>query len=232
MIKMNKLFRTAPPLGIKDEWKLNNSIDIGRIATFSDVAKITGITIIGSYDPDQCIKFSDILQPDGIAVDLGLSVEWAKANLGGKVETDYGNYYQWGATDVHANTYPSDNYYKGNTDLPLDYDIAHIKLGDKWRIPTKSELEELSQLSSTWTTINGINGKKFTASNGNSIFLPATGGFYFSDSISGVGSYGNYWSSSMRSSDYAYCLDFSSNSVNFYDEDRSFGFSVRAVLEN
>lgn len=34
---------------------------MSQIATFSDVAKIAGVTIIGSYQDNKCIKYSDIL---------------------------------------------------------------------------------------------------------------------------------------------------------------------------
>ena len=36
-------------------------------------------------------------------VDLGLSVKWAKCNLGASKPTDYGNYYAWGETEPKTN---------------------------------------------------------------------------------------------------------------------------------
>lgn len=32
-----------------------------QIATYSDVALILGVTILGTYDPNKCVKYSDIL---------------------------------------------------------------------------------------------------------------------------------------------------------------------------
>jgi len=36
-------------------------------------------------------------------VDLGLSVKWAKCNLGAETETDYGDYYAWGEVETKSN---------------------------------------------------------------------------------------------------------------------------------
>ena len=44
-----------------------------------------------------------------VAVDLGLSVKWANANLGASSPEDYGGYYQWAGTrdvsDTSINLY-------------------------------------------------------------------------------------------------------------------------------
>ena len=59
--------------------------------------------------------------------------------------------------------------------LPED-DAATTNWGTDWRTPTKKEFEELLyNTTSTLTTQNGVNGMLFTASNGNSLFLPAVG---------------------------------------------------------
>lgn len=41
-------------------------------------------------------------QPEIEMVDLGLSVKWAKCNLGAKTETDYGDYYAWGEVETKS----------------------------------------------------------------------------------------------------------------------------------
>jgi hypothetical protein len=51
-----------------------------------------------------------------------------------------------------------------------------------------------------WTTVNGINGGKFTSTNGNYIFFPASGQIYGAGyNNSGLNPYlgeeGTYWSS-------------------------------------
>ena len=89
----------------------------------------------------------------------------------------------------------------------------------------------------TWTcTTNyngtGVKGRIVTATNGNSIFLPAAG--YRDDTgLSSVGSYGSYWSSSLRtvSPDYAWNVGFNSDDVGRYVGNRYYGRSVRPVSE-
>ena len=116
-------------------------------------------------------------------------------------------YHTGSDTEVGWTKYiPSDKlwYWSGSgspdnkTVLDPEDDVAHVKLGDKWRMPTDSELEELyNNCTSEWTTLNGVKGIKFTSkNNSNSIFLPAAGK-RFRDHLDSVGSYGLYWSSSL-----------------------------------
>ena len=79
-------------------------------------------------------------------------------------------------------------------------DVARVKLGGSWRMPTDAEWTEL-RTKCTWTWTNdfngtGVHGRIVTATNGNSIFLPAAG-YRNGTSISYEGSYGDYWSSSL-----------------------------------
>ena len=102
------------------------------------------------------------------------------------------------------------------------------------RMPTKEELEELTaNTTSTWETLNGVNGRRFTSNiNGNSIFVPAAG-YCGNGSVYDVGSYGYLWSSSLYESDSwgAWSLYFSSGNVGVYYGSRRFvGLTVRAVL--
>ena len=95
-----------------------------------------------------------------------------------------------------------------------------------------AEWQELSSKCTwTWTSQNGINGYKVSASNGNWIFLPAASHRYGTSSDD-VGSYGRYWSSQVHSSnvDYAWHMYFNSGDrdpdSDYYRYD---GFSVRPV---
>ena len=158
---------------------------------------------------------------DSRAVDLGLSVKWASCNVGATQPWEYGGYYAWGETE-EKNSYSSSNYkhtkYMGPTNIiPIKYystvdnkttldpedDVAHVKWGGYWRMPTRAEQDELrNKCTWTWTTLNGVNGFRVTGPNGNSIFLPAAGsrrsngtyytgsnGVYQSSSLYGNGSY-------------------------------------------
>jgi len=119
------------------------------------------------------------------------------------------------------------------TVLEFEDDVARVSLGSRWRMPTYSEWEELKE-SCTWSmaTQNGVNGYLVTATNGNSIFLPAAG--YRSDSNILRSSYsgGYYWSSSVWIHDYANNMYFGfSDGVHCAADYRYRGLSVRPVTE-
>ncbi len=122
------------------------------------------------------------------------------------------------------------------TVLDQEDDVASVKLGGMWRMPTDAEWTEL-RTKCTWTWMTnyngtGVSGRIVTAPNGNSIFLPAAG------SRSGTyrynaGSYGLYWSSSLHTvnpSD-AWYVYFSSGNVLRHLDYRYCGLSVRPVTE-
>ncbi len=131
--------------------------------------------------------------------------------------------------------YPNDG---SKTTLDLSDDAAHVNWGGNWRIPTYNELYELeTKCTWIWTSdYNGTGVKGYIASsktNGNSIFLPASGCRHDS-SNQGVGSYGYYWSSSLFSESGSYksaYLSIYSSDVFCYIGNRSLGYSVRPVCQ-
>ena len=187
------------------------------------------------------------------AVDLGLSVKWARCNVGATKPEEYGGYYAWGETEEKSDysweTYKWCNgsynsmtkYCTGSGYGRVDYktvldpedDVAHVKWGGSWRMPTKDEIEELNDNCTwQWTILNGVNGYRVTGSNGNSIFLPAAG-CRIGLELSRRGADGFYWSSSL--SVYNGVL---ANGLYFYDyyhpsscSTRCYGCSVRPVCE-
>ncbi len=189
-------------------------------------------------------------------VDLGLpsGLLWATCNVGADSPEDYGDYFAWGETqpkDIYNwSTYQycmgsnstltkycnnSSYGYNGFTDdlttlLPED-DAATANWGADWRMPTKEEWQELlDNTTRIWTTQNGVDGRLFTASNGNSLFLPAAGYRYYS-SLYDAGSKGDYWSSSLTTDSPSVALDFlfGSGGYSVNGSYRSDGLSVRAV---
>ena len=186
-------------------------------------------------------------------VDLGLSVKWATCNVGASQPEEYGDYFAWGetqtdaaynwnlyewclGTDTSISKYCTDSFYgtvDGKTVLEASDDVATVKWGGAWRMPTKEEQDELRErCTCTWTTQNGVNGYQVTGPNGNSIFLPAAG-YCFDSSIENVGSYGYYWSSSLFTNDSrrAYELAFYSDVVGWSEVNRNYGQSVRPVCQ-
>ena len=115
------------------------------------------------------------------AVDLGLSVKWATCNVGANSPEESGGYYAWGET-VEKNNYDSDTYeYKnmniGDNISGTQYDVARVKWGESWRMPTVDEFVELINNCTyeSGATLNGITGARVIGPNGNSIFIPNTG---------------------------------------------------------
>lgn len=128
------------------------------------------------------------------AVDLGLSVKWANMNVGATAPWEFGSYFAWGEYKEKA-TYTEDNYNgpKNRTVIAgSTFDAATWALHDPWRMPTEEEIQELiDNCTYEVTTVNNVKGGRFTAKNGNSIFLPAAG--WKLDKLYQGGDQGGYW---------------------------------------
>ena len=180
-------------------------------------------------------------------VDLGLSVKWATCNVGATKPEEYGDFYAWGETTTKS-SYSYDNYKWSNdgcdtftkyntsseTVLDLADDAARANWGGAWRMPTDAEWTELRENCTwTWNIKNGVNGYEVKSkTNGNSIFLPATGVRYNVD-LHDAGYYGNYWSSSLGTDnpDFAWYVGFGSDDVGRSYYNRFCGLSVRPVCK-
>lgn len=192
-----------------------------------------------------------VLVPE--TVDLGLSVKWANMNVGADFPEDYGDYFAWGEVEPKEEynwstykwcngsydtqtKYCTDSRYgtvDNKTVLDKEDDAASVNWGGAWRMPTKEEQDELREKCTwTWTTQNSVNGYTVTGPNGNSIFLP-TAGYRLDSSLDYVGSYGDYWSSSLGTSRpyIAFVLKFRSVSVDWDNFSRYYGHSVRPVCQ-
>ena len=123
------------------------------------------------------------------------------------------------------------------TTLDLEDDAARVHMGGDWRIPSLALMEELvAETTSEWITNyngSGVNGRKFTASNGNSIFIPASS-FRYDSSFSSQGSDGYVWITLLErsSKNLTHCLRFTSDSISAinWTATRCYGLSVRGVL--
>lgn len=193
-------------------------------------------------------------------VDLGLpsGLKWATTNVGASKPEDFGLYFAWGETEGYSGITDTKKFnwgdYKlcgGSSSTLTKYnnnssygtvdnltvleqvDDAAYQSDNTCRMPTKTDLEELTaNTTSTWETLNGVDGRRFTSkTNGNSIFVPAAG-FCHGSSVDNVGSIGYLWSSSLNESSprYGWVLGFDSDYVgvngSFY---RYYGLTVRAV---
>lgn len=182
--------------------------------------KLTGLKAKTTYNYRACViidgkeyygEVSSFTTKDdeitpGQEVDLGLSVKWAGWNVGATSPEEYGGYYAWGETEEKSVydrvTYKYNNGNSGYINIGSNisgtqYDVATVKWGNGWRMPTREEFEEF-RTKCTWApyTYNGVKGCKVTGPNGNSIFLPCAG-FRYDTSLGNAGSNGYYWSGSL-----------------------------------
>ena len=150
-------------------------------ATTVDGGK-TATSVVGVYEND-------------LYVDLGLSVCWAKCNLGADSPEKVGDQYAWGEV-VSDPPFTDDSYewgyrssitgrmhwFKYNTSdcktvLDLADDAAYVNLGGRWRMPTISQcLELIRNCEVTLVRYNGKYVYKFTSKipgyTDKSIYLP------------------------------------------------------------
>ena len=185
--------------------------------------------------------------PDN-AVDLGLpsGLLWANCNVGASSPEEYGDYFAWGETEPKSSYSSSNSVTYGlsiselesrgiigaDGNLTAAYDAATANWGGNWRMPTLDEMQELlDECTWTWTTMNGVYGRKVTGPNGNSIFLPAAG-FRYDTSLYNAGSYGDYWSATPGGDSYYACdLGFDSGDCGWSSCNRDYSFTVRPVSE-
>lgn len=117
------------------------------------------------------------------------------------------------------------------TELDDEDDVAVKKWGGAWKMPTKTQQDELlNECDWELTSINGVKGYKVKSRvNNNFIFLPAAG-YRFDTDFYFAGDYGLYWSRSLstKHSGNVFYLLFM-NSVGGDDCYRCYGFPVRPV---
>ena len=221
-----------------------NSSDFANII-LSDLTLFVPKGTVHEYESAEVWKdFGTIIEVDTIvlpqpeAVDLGLSVKWATFNVGASYHEQFGGYYAWGETELKSTydwTYNHDWSTYNNIHLDPTDDVAHLKWGSNWRMPTIEEFTELfNNCTWIWTTQNGVKGFKVTSNiygyTDRSIFLPAAG-YRDETSLYYAGSYGFYWSGSLNTdyANYVWYLDFNSDGHSAGYGFAYYGKSVRPV---
>ena len=154
------------------------------------------------------------------AIDLGLpsGTKWANMNVGASAPEVFGGYYGWGETeekddydwdtyayfnDVNGDgnyNYDEDGLINIGSDISgTDYDVAHVKMGGAWHMPTAEQAQELlTNCTLTPTMLNGVSGMEVKGSNGNTIFLPFSG-MKEETLTQYVGENGFFWTSTLYS---------------------------------
>ena len=183
-------------------------------------------------------------------IDLGLpsGTKWSCCNVGADKPEDYGGYFSWGETEEKSNySWGSYIHCDGTEqachDIGSDiagtiYDVAHVKWGNAWQMPTVDQhLELMRTCEKELTYYKGVWGCKYTGSNGNILFLPAAGSrnnYSVDDANSnevGMGTTANYWASSAypEKGQYAYYMWFNNSTITWAGGFRNDGYSVRPV---
>lgn len=198
------------------------------VATVDGSGKITAVNLgeceIIAISRNGCSATCKVIVKE--VVDLGLSVKWATYNVGADTPEGSGNYYRWGevlpydryvyykwgyetSMGMNLSKYNSDSRYGRVVDyktrLDDSDDIAYVKFGGGWHIPTEQEWKELCE-NCTWTWVadyngSGTNGMLVTAKNGRSIFLPASGYKWGDGVMYDYGTKGYYFSKDKYSSE-------------------------------
>ena len=195
-------------------------------------------------------------------IDLGLpsGTKWACCNVDALSPEESGGYYAWGETEEKEEYYdvtylyckgddPNNNgWYDGTiewisigTEISgTKYDVAHVKWGGQWQMPTSRQFRELTDgCTCRWIRYNDTNGQLFISkSNGHAIFLPAAGCRLESDQPDNTGAngpWGGYWSGTRHPSDkyFAYYLNIIAGKAEL-DSDNMWGlvmgFPIRPVM--
>lgn len=224
-------------------------------------ANVSYIDFTVKNDPEPSTAPEGVVAVD---LGLPSGTKWANMNVGATKPEEFGLYFAWGETtgytsditDGRSFNWESYKWCNGSQDsmtkyctkrsygtedkkttLELADDAVHVNWGGSWVMPTIEEIEELiANTTSEWTTVNDVKGRKFTSkTNGNSVFLPAAGYRYDTNTYhQGTNGYyyGYYWSASLNKS-YPYAaryLYFGSGEQNSSYLSRDRGIQVRPVL--
>ena len=146
-------------------------------------------------------------------VDMGLSVLWAKCNIGAEKETESGIQVGYGDQSFYNCSTSNDDYTPWDIAGTEDDTIYGLSIDgeskSKSKMPTIEQIEELiAKTTQEVATVDGVEGIRFTAQNGNSIFLPL----------------GSYWSGTINEINDAY-----SKTLKVAAEGASAGLSQRAL---
>lgn len=215
--------------------KLGDKVFYGNVKsvmTFGEKPTSSTYTLINGH------KFVDLGLPSGLL--------WACTNIGVPGSSSLvGYYFAWGETEPKLSDYSWStykwgddnmtkyNYSDGKKTLDAEDDAATVNWGAPCRMPDSSEFEELyNKCDWSWkSNYNGTSGYLVTGPNGNTIFLPVSGGRY-NNVLSNPDSYGNYWSRSLYSNYNARYLFFRSSRIYPTEyNDRYCGYPVRPVAD-
>ena len=183
--------------------------------------------------PNDVLKYSLVINDansvtlsyEVVAIDLGLSVKWARMNVGASSPEEKGSYFAWGETEPKTSFTESNYLYTGTEQvLSASNDAATANWGKDWRMPTQAEWEELLE-NSTWS------GTTATSKVNNASIVLPEGDCYTESSIRPFYTGGYYWSSTLRYSQYSYYFRNKNNTQLIDYIGNWVGMSIRPVYD-
>lgn len=207
-----------------DPYKGHDYVEIGGLKWATMNVGATGVTDYGLY-----FQWGDTQGYTASQVGSGEGQKYF-----GWTDYKYGN----GTSSPGATGMTKYNSTDGKTVLDLSDDAANANWGGSWRMPTTAEFQALGNAVNTaWTADyqgSGVRGLVCTDKTDSSkvLFFPAAGFCYY-DIVNNVGSFGIYWSSSLRSDNVqrAYRLNFYNEGASWATNDSRYsGLSVRGVV--
>lgn len=194
-------------------------------------------------------KYAEPVEPyNKEFVDLGLPSGnlWAKSNIGATFEYEYGNKFAFGEVLtkdqflqdsykwLNANNglytkYTIDGVADNKYELDSEDDAATHLWGTIWKTPSQTDFFELiNYCDSRWEIVNGVSGRRFIGTNGNSIFLPAAGYTYWYNQY--LNELGYYMTRQVYSNEKLWLLYFSDSEISTtWTNVKYQGYSVRPV---
>ena len=155
------------------------------------------------------------LTDEGVLIN---GIQWATRNVdmpGTFAETpeSFGMLFQWNRKKAWNAV---DKYVEGwDSSIPegTKWYAENDPCPEGWRIPTRSELDQLRSINSELASKNGVNGRLFGIEP-HQFFLPATGGRSGnSENLVGIGAFGFFWSNTRRDAINAMGFAFNNNYV-------------------
>lgn len=174
---------------------------------------------------------------------MGLSVKWARYNIGASKPDDTGSVFslgdpngQIGNYHEYALSYYTKGKFSSNSSIAgTAFDTATKKWSNKWRIPTKKEFQELvDNCTIEKYEYNSVKGFLLTSKkNSNSIFLPSAGGKYVDNGkfVNSKFRSGHYWTANIDEYNITtYSFDLFAYAFYFNYDDDKYG-STRDLMD-
>lgn len=206
------------------------------------------IIIEGNYTEDT-YEYVDLGLPSGLL--------WATKNVGASCPEDYGYYFSWGESVIKESYYWGTYSYCNGSETSLtkycyssefgvvdnkftldeEDDAVITNWGKPWRLPTEADAMELYN-NCTWSlgVLNGIGGCYVTGPNGNSLFIPKAGYKQYKTTFKKGNEFylllSTLYTNNEIQPNYGLLIYCDDSSYGLAGEERSFGFSARAVTNS